>query len=541
MTTKNTNHKYLCGITIGPIYETIKKANSPISLWYSSILFSYICFELLEALNEMPFEMSIISPVPAQEVEQNTEEEPSTNDGDSLLTKNFKQGIGVFPDRIIFTIVGESHNIKCGLDAVILKVKNRISEIIYGDLKSSSKFSSIDASALKGFFRNYFQIHYFFEEIGPVKNISGDKIIAIQNRLSFIENSICFNIQSNIDYLKEIYHGPNKNENAYVKQSYFYRNYTRGNTFKIKGISENLEKIDNYAAIASKAEENLKIGDYIAMVTADGDNFGAAIGKMSADKLSEFSANLSNYCGDAAEILKAYGCPVYYVGGDDLMFLAPLKNNDKTLFGLCEELNDFFKNSFKEYQVSDNHPVSLSFGISIQYKKFPLYEALEIANNMLAQAKSSDIITGKAKTALHLFKHSGKGIGIVFKNDMLEKIDKIVKLALNEREYLVRAIIYKLPQFSPLFESANGNNKCTDVLFDNLFDDFGADLSEKFDRAIKAFYKKIDSGKISARCSKASESAFFYPADNPLFDKLLSLIVVLKIAKFYIESGDENE
>ncbi len=521
-------------------------------------MFSYICFELLEALNKAPFELSIISPVPAKEdspvpVKEDSpapekedspasveEKKQSANSTDSLLTKNFRQGIGVFPDRIIFTITGEPDIIKRQLDKILLETKAKFAKKIYDNLQKTDCRDEFSPENVHCYFNYYLQFHYYFE---PCNNdITGKKILAIQSKLSFIENSKTFNtqIRKGEDYLIRLYHGPDKNENKRLKQSSEVKEYKEENTNMSKENPDNLEKIDNYAAIASKAEENLKIGNYFAMVTADGDNFGAAIGEMSAAKLSDFSVKLSAYCGAAAEVIKAYGCPVYYVGGDDLMFLAPLKNNDKTLFQLCEDLNKLFKKSFKAHEVSGK-PVSLSFGISIQYKKFPLYEALEIANAMLAQAKSSDIIAGKAKTALHLFKHSGKGMGIVFKNEMLEKIDKLVKVALDQREYLVRAIIYKLPQFSPLFESAYNNNKCANVLFDNLFDDFGVELSAGFDEAIKEFYSYIDREMISARCSKADDSAFFYSHDNLLFDKLLSLIVVLKIAKFYIESGDKNE
>ncbi len=565
---------YICGITIGPIYETILKANSPLSLWYSSILFSKISLDIINSLQKK-CAVNIVSPY--------------YDDKDDL-----SDGVGKYPDRIVFTIYDvDSEKLKSCIKKVLEKEKESIAELIFADLKKVLKVKNVfDEKYLREYFANYLQFNYYFEEVKA--NEFGGQLLHIQKILDYLELSQTFNTKVDIednngrrikkDPLITLYSGMDKKENYYLKRSSLFTSYVKENVFD-KDI-KNLTKMEEFAKKANDKEES-KIGKYIAIIKADGDNFGSYIKSIQDEEtMSAFSESVYNFSNEAKKVIKKYGAAIYYMGGDDILMLAPLreeKDNEEdsqrlNIFGLCEQINAIFINNFETHNekirkqnedAEDKiNELSLSFGISIKYYKFPLYENLNIADDLLYRSKElfKNIVKNatteedleeikineelfknivKNATTVNIIKNSSTAFTIAFKNDELCHISKLVYKAMEEKEDLVRAIIYKLADYSELFSELLKNERFIDddnlgskvnVLFDNIIDFYKAQSSSGYDKVIKDMYIRIVKVANHYRV-KVDGDSYFFNTDYEIYDNLLKLITLLKIAKFYIEEG----
>ena len=219
---------------------------------------------------------------------------------------------------------------------------------------------------------------------------------------------------------------------------------------------------------------------YMAVVQGDGDNFGALISsiyKHNPNLTNDFSKTIFDFTQNAAtkvsEILHGY--PVY-AGGDDILFFAPLAHtffeNDqviciKTIFDVIDEIDKIFNKTIKEGILStviskSENPVSMSYGVSVAYYKFPLGEIQEYAANQLfgsaKQAKNKNAISIK------VIKHSGNGFETTFlkpqdsgtKNAYTQFKD-LLKCSVESPNFL-RGIVHKLLLQEHVF-SAIGSNK----------------------------------------------------------------------------------
>ena len=120
----------------------------------------------------------------------------------------------------------------------------------------------------------------------------------------------------------------------------------------------------------------------MAIVHADGDNIGKVIETLKThDEFKKFSSNLSSYSQQAVEIVEKYGGMPIYAGGDDLLFFAPVVNKENHIIDLLLDLDQLFNRLFVDFKTSP--APSLSFGVSISYYKYPLFEALEVSRELL--------------------------------------------------------------------------------------------------------------------------------------------------------------
>ena len=84
---------------------------------------------------------------------------------------------------------------------------------------------------------------------------------------------------------------------------------------------------------------------YVCFVKADGDNIGKLLAKIKADstKITAFSTALGAFAQTAVNQIVEYGGIPVYAGGDDLLFVAALQNEEgKNIFTLLDELNTSF-------------------------------------------------------------------------------------------------------------------------------------------------------------------------------------------------------
>ncbi len=213
---------------------------------------------------------------------------------------------------------------------------------------------------------------------------------------------------------------------------------------------------------------------YIAIVFADGDNVGKHIAELCENKasLSDFSKKLFSFSKEAVKMIQAYGGLSVYAGGDDLFFMAPVTNYsnekaddaqgaacekvNKNVFELCEGLNECFRKKL------GGEKVSLSFGVSITYYKYPLGEAVDLAQKLLKRAKGfswKDKNTQHEKQALafQISKHSGRYISAVFsleESACKSVLDFLKEDNSSQNDAFLASLIYKIDMLSGLLTAA---------------------------------------------------------------------------------------
>ncbi len=300
-------------------------------------------------------------------------------------------------------------------------------------------------------------------------------------------------------------------------------NYTTNNLHKIINKDDENDQDKYYSKIKEIFENRFHTyHKYFAIVHADGDNIGKFIEKISGDGLllAKFSENLLNFSKDAVKKIKDFNAIPIYAGGDDLLFFAPVahtkeKSNgdiiiEKTILDLIYEIDKLFDNYFTYYNkegidfeknISEmDEPVSMSYGVSISYYKFPLSEALtESRDRLFKYAKNSP---GKNAVAFRILKHRGQQFSAVFNKDEnpYKTFYKLVKEHLDNENY-IHSIAHKFkPQNSVLYsigkeEDEELRNKMFDNFFRNNFDESVHKKSETeltdFLQNVKQLFKEI--------------------------------------------------
>lgn len=200
--------------------------------------------------------------------------------------------------------------------------------------------------------------------------------------------------------------------------------------------------------LKSEAKSNsiqfLALHKYYCIVFADGDNIGKYLNNnldSTTDELKPISNNLVKASFAAAQLIETYGGVPVYIGGDDLLFFAPVTSVEDpkaTILTLCNQLDKSFQD------IVNIKDLSLSFGISVGYHKFPMdiLHAKSI-DNLMNYAKYSE---GKNTIALTLIKHSGSAFNLLIglKDKEYELLTLLINQVNDEDESLLRSIAYKL-------------------------------------------------------------------------------------------------
>ncbi len=131
---------------------------------------------------------------------------------------------------------------------------------------------------------------------------------------------------------------------------------------------------------------------YFAMLAADGDGMGKALGGMGREKHREFSARVAEFAGGTSKILADHNGCLVYSGGDDVLGFVPF---DLAL-GCARSLYE----SFKEVVSRE---LTLSVGIAVGHFMDPLEDHLERVRQAEKDAKEPD----RNGLAVHFYPHSG--------------------------------------------------------------------------------------------------------------------------------------
>lgn len=505
--------KYYIGITIGPIIETLTTASRPAALWCASSMFSWLSEDICNRLIDKGG--MIISPC------YKDKKSPAEY---SVVSEK----AGKYHDRIICSVEAEPDDaVKKLVDDVVSNSKENLAETLMKAFPEKDKSKRAD---LKKAIIQYLQIHYIIE-----KASESDKncILRLSPYLDAAELCPAFQADQTLHPIVELFEGKENSHNTYLKKCFNIKN---GHTSL---LYDNEKKIRDIEHIANgNPDSDQKIFNYYAVVQADGDNMGKLLESLqSDDEVKEFSKTCLNYTTSAAKMIDEFGGVVIYAGGDDLLFIAPLENAGKNmekqnLFQLCNNIADIFRNSFNNYKDSP----TLSFGISINYKHFPLYEAVSDALGLLEEAKkvpkievkrkSSDDAGSteddksekkeekpeKNKTAVHIRKSSGQSMKFRYTNgsEVYRQLDKLLK---PEADCVVlNSMLYKIGLYRPILTAvlASEERNLKDA-FDNLFD------SE---------YHSTVSGYINNVCN-ALENLYAYVSDPNCKDKNYALEEVL--------------
>ena len=458
------------GITIGPIFKTIGEAISPAGLWFGSYFFSTVTKKLCEKLVEIP-EVKIFSPFYSSNSNQNPQED----------------GIGRYHDRILF-LDNDSTLTSEGLETIISKVKEEMTE----------KFGKFNTKEIRDFVDNYLRIDFVILDEKTMNGIiekrekegeDGNNIAIILNdALDALELMAAGKGRTDKNLFAPFFAGKKDNRNVYIKGSELFTD-TKLNSQLLTSYSDHASELKSIEdiALSRKKEENSSDRspdgevaptrtEYYAVVNSDGDKVGTLLRALckdveiseQSDRINSFSKACLKYAGEAAELVGKYGGMTIYAGGDDLLFIAPVHS----LFSLCSELDETFKNTLKkglkEILSDVEINVSLSFGVAVQYVKYPLYEALERARVQLYKAKEScgkrpngSEISGGNRLGIELVKHSGKTVQLMVENEKLEAIDNLIKYRATTNDQALESVLYNLQDteiiFKLLFEKTAQN------------------------------------------------------------------------------------
>lgn len=171
---------------------------------------------------------------------------------------------------------------------------------------------------------------------------------------------------------------------------------------------------------------------YIAIIQSDGDGIGNRVKNFEDSDIAgmqAFSRQLMAFSKEAVKQIADFDALPVYAGGDDLLFIAPLKNKKKeTLFNLLDGLCTLYG----EKMESEGQKPTLSFGVSISYYKYPLSEALDEGRKLLFKVakklrysrmegrilnEPEKPVAEKNAFAFRVLLHSGQAFGAVLRQD----------------------------------------------------------------------------------------------------------------------------
>jgi CRISPR-associated protein Cmr2 len=553
--------KYV-GITIGPIFDTVNDATRPAALWFASTMFSDITRRLCIEINEK------------FALKSNQLLSPFYDNKDS---SGLEDGVGKYHDRIIFsTDKDDNEEIKKILDDVISGEKEKTVNIFGGGFLKPEDEKKKAAE----FFENYLMIGYVILDEEKIKGKSC--LLAISPYLDDLE-IMYFSPNGNENSpIKKLFAGEKDDPNKLIKESALYNKLSDEGINNIcerckdgtKNENRVIKSIEYIAGRNIKSE--YKRTNYFAVVSADGDKMGDFLKTIENSSITKFSEACLKYDKEAAQKVVDFGGMPIYAGGDDLLFLAPVIGKDgETVLKLCSEIKELFTEKVKNLFTEDKEEPStenakelsaenekdkcekkdviptISFGISIQYYKYPLYEALNRARGQLELAKHVKEGEDKNRTSVVLEKHSGQTVSFIIGNERIASFENdflkyTIKKDKNEKaedenadnknesvseEFILQSLGSKLELHRKLVEQIDkrqGNLKLDDNTdhypWDNLFDNEGQKYAQEYLHYIQQWYYNEVKGE-NWRVETNDEITFLQAA--------------LRMRKFLIERGQD--
>jgi CRISPR-associated protein Cmr2 len=535
-----SSHAYI-GLAIGPIVSTLQMAESTRELWAASYTFTYLIKEIARRFDAQypgrhwykpalgPLARETFLPAPKRrETLQQT-------------------GAGIFPDHLIFS--SEKAEDLTALQSIALQVLKDLAHQACGELnrrkKNKEPFPEVgltpyDPALVEKYFLSHFQIHMLRKEIDASEN----PILAITDALSTAE---MFQLlpDGHTDFLKRYWAIKSHTQ---LTLDAFGRTNERGNGKYIVSIPEvaissllkqNQELktlVDQYIDPWYFEEDNMydtalqQVEDpdllmhevmdwikkhpekglnflaghkYVSIVHADGDGVGKFLKALPNEisKQNAFSEALGAFSLEASVLIEQVGGLPVYLGGDDALFFAPVlyqepagngeKGPARNIFDLCQELDKIFKDKLSELSNDGLPAPSLSFGVSITYVKYPLYEALQRSRDLLSGPakrgieysdpeicmEANDRKYSKNNIAFALLKGSGNLFGGVLQLDpsspysLLADFTGLLNTFQGRDGSALRSVIYDLPNNQVLYQQIAPQKEQLQNYLRNSFDE----------------------------------------------------------------------
>ena len=544
------------GITVGPIVETLGMTATPAGLWFASYFFSLTVRDICKALRQQGKEILTLP------------------DNYSFADHAEDNGVGTYHDRVYFKADMDTAAARADIcQAIDSSVDNRTAELV------EVFDGEYPAEEIKKYLKSFLQTHFvIFAEDSVIKEKGIAKTLA--DALDALELSQNSQLQQESAYIHKLIRGKKEEQetkdgkekqdgnNVYLRHfpplvkeaanGAFPLAYKKDGSIRIRSLSE-------IAAGRELSETDIvkKTARYFAIVQCDGDSMGQTIAAdeekgnlpQQEKRIQEFSRMCMDYTTSSAKLVTEYGGVVIYAGGDDLLFLAPIiSSNDnctsRNIWELCRAIGRNFDTVF-EKSDAERKP-SISIGLSIQYHKFPLYEAFNDARGLLFGTAKNFSTDYKNNLAVHLRKASGQSVSLTCRMETRASadihyglydmyIEFINKFFLQgdkadaEMNNLMHSVIYHLENHHVVFQSALDSSDETVVsnAFRNMFDNYG----QSFGAAMLADLVKLAVATHKAVTGKAadSEAGIISAGNKP--DSLACLTSMLRLAKFMVEEG----
>jgi CRISPR-associated protein Cmr2 len=503
--TKQSDSYYL-GITIGPVVKTLKTANKTRHLWAASYTFSYLMKEIAKKFNKEHSGRQWLKPAMGDAIR-----EVFKDAKDRSMNEVKETGAGLFPDHIIVS----SSDIEDVEET--RKIVNEVISEFSGKIAQKIK---VDRAVVESHLKAYFQINIIRKKVA----VGANPILVLSEVLNTVELHKQFGPEKE-DFLTSFFDVVSNSfltNDAFGKRHSFLsipeigltefladdRTIKRGQkncrAFVdqkqefTKALGEPDDQYHEWAKefIRTYNEENkedilsfLTGHKYVAIVQSDGDSIGRLLNELPQEHLPRFSEKLTEFAAEAAKMVKdRQGMPVYF-GGDDALFFAPVVNGQDHIFQLLADLNTAFKKKFDSFKSFAKVP-ALSFGLSISFSKYPLYEALEQAQYLLFSLgkggvlKDKELKDGKEKEktiknniVFRVLKHSGSAFGGVIHLDeshevsLLNLFKQLFELSAQNPSKSLMSLIYFLPKNKEMLGLIAADKDKLVNFLDNSFDE----------------------------------------------------------------------
>lgn len=538
------------GITIGPIFETMQMTATPAGLWFSSYFFSSVIRDICQGLQVRG--RDILTLPEGYVVREHLED----------------HGIGSYHDRVYYTAGETEDGVREELKEIIGQVLHQRAEEISEALQAKGDICDNGAEPVEKFLHEYIQWHavIFSEEETKEKGIAR----TLADALDAMELSQQVYAEQEHSYLRKLIRGTSSDSNAFLRHYPVLSALAGDDLFPLASLQGGHVHIRDIASIGSGRDAGgtviqNKTGKYFAIVQCDGDSMGQTIasrkerGQSDAEKkrLHQFSSLCMAYTTSSAKLVRAYGGIVIYAGGDDLLFLAPVERTGADseyadIWELCRAVGQNFNAIFRKADT-ETKP-SISIGLSIQYNKFPLYEAfLDAGTCLFGYAKNFTQAEDGVKNnlCLHLRKASGQAVSLTCRMETLDTLrapiglyDSFVEFLHDfysadskegsSRNKLMHSVIYHLESQHELFQTAmdSRDEQTLKDVFANSFDNMGQSFGKGMLGALVTL-----AGKVQQGCDEKIVQCGDHTGEDGREGSLDVLTSMLRVAKFLVEEA----
>jgi CRISPR-associated protein Cmr2 len=533
----NSNKRYI-GITLGPISQTIAKSEKTREVWAASYLFSYLSRKLLEAfkangfrvLNPSPEGLPTINLKPGVGLYSDRifllAEDTSAYEKVLQLIAQVKtefcseikeglvhyRGLDPVARSLSYEVVRQGKVGPNGEDlptflnqyfqvysvemdeAAVIQISQKVDawfnavNTYLDHLELRPSCAHFDPDPIKVFLR---AVNHTFLLKDAFKRKHFDSLIEIAtNELRFIKVDGKYVFREQYDDLVKaaLKKATDLLEGGQRQEPDLYENSDETTQEEEELLNQifKIENINNYLKTYHK---------YVAIVRADADRLGSYIATLSESGMEAFTKALLDFSRETNQLIAGlkythdsiedwgYGGSPVYIGGDDLLFFAPVASIDgqgnlRSIFHLIRDIDTCFKNHFGAFSTN----LSLSFGVAITYLKFPLQEGLSLSGQLLSEIKSNSSKKFKSRNRINfrVQKHGGQDFGgiinknffLVFK-DFLELIDAhgVKPPEGKAAEKFVNSITHELGSIKGILEAVALDHDRLQAFFDKNFDE----------------------------------------------------------------------